>query len=67
MAFLRSLSRAQLRRLAAGLELAGRSDMTSEQLVGAIREPGLPLDQPTNAVLAQLACAGRAGHGQDEQ
>jgi hypothetical protein len=55
MAFLRSLTRAQLGRLAEGLELAGRSDMTSEQLVGALREAGgVPLDDLTNAELVQL-------------
>ena len=55
MAFLRSLTRAQLRRLAEGLELADGPDMTSEQLVGALREAGgVPLDELTNAELVQL-------------
>jgi len=54
-AFLRSLTRSELQRLADDLQLAGGSDMTKEKLVAAIVQAGgSPLDDLTNAELVRL-------------
>lgn len=54
-AFLRSLARSELQRLADDLQLAGGPDMTKEKLVMAIVQAGgVPLDDLTNAELVRL-------------
>jgi hypothetical protein len=54
-AFLRSLTRGELQRLAGDLPSAGGPDMTKDQLVMAIvRAGGAPLDDLTNAELVRL-------------
>ena len=54
-AFLCSLTRSELQRLADDLQLDGGSDMTKEKLVVAIVQAGgPPLDDLTNAELVRL-------------